>query len=538
VKRQFPPFFLALVASIVTAASLQGQTPQGEPRLLLNIIVEGLDAETLDLLASKFGADGGFNKLRGGSLTLTNADYGTYLDPAASSALLVTGASPSVNGIAGAETYDRESLRAKSVFSDPSILGNFTTDTYSPSALRVSTVGDEARIAAGGVNLAYAVAPTPEQAIVLAGHTANSALWIDSKSGNWASSTFYRDMPATIAMRNRIRPLSARMDTMSWTPALDPSEYPSLPEHLRKYPFRYVIPRGAQTAERIERFVSSPLGNAEITDVAIDLIRSLGLGTHDGTDVLSLAYTVAPYPYTKNADTRLERMDAFIRLDSDLGRLFRAADAPAGGNVAVMLAATPAAPLSRRDDERWNIPHGEFSTRKAASLLNMYLIALHGNGDYISGYHKGRFYLNHKTIKDRSLRVNDVRAEAADFLVKMTGVDAAYTVEDIIAGRAGQYSEALRRNTPLENAGDVLLFPAPGFEIVDDYAGLTAAGPQVPMVHRAVASTAPVFIFAPGIDPRTVDTPVDARVVAPTVARVLRIRSPNGAAQAPAALRK
>ena len=57
------------------------------------------------------------------------------------------------------------------------------------------------------------------------------------------------------------------------------------------------------------------------------------------------------------------------------------------------------------------------------------------------------------------------------------------------------------------------------------------------MVFRAVATTAPVFIYAPGIDPRTVDTPLDARVVAPTVARLLRIRSPNGAAMPPVALK-
>lgn len=537
-KRPLSPLVVALVATLVAAAGMQAAEPRAaQARILLNIVVDGLDAETLDLLAEKFGPDGGFGKLRKNGLTISNADYGTSLDPTGAAAMLLTGASPSVSGVAESLTYDRETLRTRPLFLDPGIIGNFTSDTYSPSALRVSTIVDEARIASGGVTMAYAVAPTPAQAIVLAGHTANSALWLDPATGNWASSTFYRDMPGTVATRNRIRPLVTRMDTMSWTPALDPADYPALPEHLRKYPFRYVIPRGERTPDRIERFVGSPLGNTEITDVAIDIIRNLSLGSHDGTDVLSLAYTLAPYQYSKSADTRMERMDAYVRLDRDLGRLFRAADGTAGGNVAIMLAATPATPASRRDDERWAIPHGEFSTRKAASLLNMYLIALHGNGDYVSGYHNGRFYLNHKTIKDLGLQLPEVRSEVADFLVKMTGVDAAYSLEDIIAGRAGRKSEALRRNTPLDSSGDVLLFVAPGFEVVDDFAGISAAAPHVPMVFRAVATTAPVFIYAPGIDPRTVDTPLDARVVAPTVARLLRIRSPNGAAMPPVALK-
>lgn len=528
-KRPLPPFLLAIAATIATAAGLSAREP-AQARMLLNIVVEGLDVETLELLAEKLNADGGFKRLQDNSLAVTHADYGTYLDPTASAAILLTGAAPSVSGVAEAEAYDRETLRTHPLFADAGVMGNFTSASYSPAAMRVSSVADEARIASGGVTLAYSIAPTPAQAIVLGGHTANAALWLDPSSANWASSTYYRDMPSAVATRNRLRPLQTRMDTMSWTPVLAPDTYPGLPEHLRKYPFRYVIPRGVTTDERVERFTASPLGNTEITDIAIDLIKALKFGSHDGTDVLSLAYTLAPYPYTKSPDSRLEQMDAYIRLDRDLGRLFRAAESNTGGNLAVMLAATPPAPLSRRDEERWNIPHGEFSTRKAASLLNMYLIALHGNGDYISGYHNNRFYLNHKTLKDKSLAQGDVRAEMADFLVKMTGIDAAYTLEDIIAGRAGHYSEALRRNTPIEDTGDVLIYVAPGFEVIDDFSGLRAVGPQTPMVQRAVATTAPVWIMGPGVDPRRIDTPVDVRTVAPTITRILRIRSPNGAA--------
>ena len=52
-------------------------------------------------------------------------------------------------------------------------------------------------------------------------------------------------------------------------------------------------------------------------------------------------------------------------------------------------------------------------------------------------------------------------------------------------------------------------------------------------VTRAVASTAPAFILAPQAAPRRIDVPVDARVIAPTVCRLLRIRSPNGSALPP-----
>ena len=127
----------------------------------------------------------------------------------------------------------------------------------------------------------------------MAGHTSNSALWLDAKTGNWASSTFYKEMPVAIATRNRTTPLLTRLDTMSWTPVLDPSLYPALPEHLKRYPFRYVFPRGS--ADRLKMLAASPMGNREVTSVASGLITGMKLGTHtDGTDVLNIAYTLQP----------------------------------------------------------------------------------------------------------------------------------------------------------------------------------------------------------------------------------------------------
>jgi hypothetical protein len=39
--------------------------------------------------------------------------------------------------------------------------------------------------------------------------------------------------------------------------------------------------------------------------------------------------------------------------------------------------------------------------------------------------------------------------------------------------------------------------------------------------------TAPVFILAPVVKAERITTEIDARAIAPTVARILRIRSPN-----------
>ena len=51
---------------------------------------------------------------------------------------------------------------------------------------------------------------------------------------------------------------------------------------------------------------------------------------------------------------------------------------------------------------------------------------------------------------------------------------------------------------------------------------------QLPVV-RWQASTSPVYILSPQIDATEIVERIDARAIAPTVARILRIRSPNAA---------
>ena len=136
-------------------------------------------------------------------------------------------------------------------------------------------------------------------------------------------------------------------------------------QHLRRYPFRYVFP--ASNPLRLDIFTASPLVNREVSTVAADLLSTLRVGQHEGvTDVLSLAYTLRPFPYGKNPDNRPELLDAYVKLDRNLEQLFSDIDRRVGlDNTVVLLAATPPRRQSRRDDEQWGIPFGEFSTRKA-----------------------------------------------------------------------------------------------------------------------------------------------------------------------------
>ena len=504
----------------------EAQTAPQRPRMVVGIMVEGLNSDYLSLLDSYFGQDG-FKRLMREGTCIADVDYGTLLDSAAATAMIYTGTTPSVNGIPASRIYNPESKRVTPALLDPSKIGNYTDETYSPAPVLVSTLGDEVRLDALGTGWVYSIAPSADMAIIMAGHAGNSAFWIDDKNERWATTTYYKDVPTPVNTRNYRFPLASRLDTMSWEPALKATVYPDVPDYKAQYPYRHTFSR--KDVDRITRFKASPKANAEVTSLACDYLNSMQFGGRGPIDMLNIAYTVAPYPYSHDSDNRLETLDSYIRLDRELATLFATLDRKAGaGNSLVFLVGHPAQPTSRHDDEKWGVPTGVFSPRKAISLLNAYLMALHGNGEWVSGYYNRNFYLNQRTIKDAHIDMSELRSEAAEFLERMSGVSQVFTIDDIIASRAGDNAAAMKRNTSVKHSGDLIVNITPGWEIVDDFnlPGVSSNS----IVHRDNFVSSPAFLMGPGVPAATkITVPADARAIAPTVARLLRIRSPNGA---------
>lgn len=521
---------LRAYAATPASGSAKAQPSLQRPALIVGIIVEGLNADYVNLLRDNFGKDG-FNRFITDGVSIENVNYGPGVDPTAATAILMTGASPAVNGIPAERVWDRETKSDYPILLDPANIGNFTDETFSPKALKVSTVSDEIRIADEGIGLVHSVAPDAQVAIILAGHAGNSGFWLNDLTGKWSTSTFYKDVPAAIAKRNYGVNLSSRLDTMAWVPAVSLDLYPDLPDYKRMYPFRHTFP--ARDANRYKAFKSSAPGNHEVAQIGIDYISSLKLGSRGITDMLNLGFNVSPYLYARDADTRVETMDAYIRLDADIASIVRAVEkGPGLANSVIFIAGTPAPAGSKRDDERWNIPSGQFSPKRAVSLLNMYLMAIHGNGDYVSGYHNGHFFLNRKFLKENDFDLTKIRRESADFLVRMSGVSEVYTLDDIMERRAGDEPIALQRNTSPVHAGDLLVMVNPGWSISDDLENSSGQTQHLPVIRHAV-TTSPFYLLAPTTAPQTIDSTVDARAIAPTLTRILRIRSPNAASLPP-----
>ena len=390
---------LALIVTLLTA--LPVKVPAADvasaykrPQLVLSIMVDGLRSDYLELLSGHFGPDG-FNRLFRDGVTFEEVEFGPGVDAAGAVAMLYTGAAPSVSGIADAEVFSTERKITQPSLLDPSKIGNYTDETLSPAALRVSTLGDEIRIDGGGAAYVHSIAPDAARAILMAGHAGNSAFWINPANGQWATTTHYKDVPMSVSNRNFMRPLSSRIDTIIWSPSMSVENYPGLPAHKRHYQFRHYF--NGSDPGKYRRFITAAPVNREVTDLALEYMSQMKLGERDALDLLSVGYTLAPYSGSLDTDARLETMDAYLKLDRQIARLLKAAN---GETTVVILGGTPAEPAKDPDDPQWGLPGGEFSAKKALSLLNMYLIAKLGNGEWVTAYHNGSFYLTHKLIDE------------------------------------------------------------------------------------------------------------------------------------------
>ena len=498
---------------------------------MVGIVVDQLRTDYIELLQGYLG-ERGFKALLRDGVYMRDVDFkASRLDAVSSTAMLVTGAYPSQTGVPAASVFDVTVPGGVSRLPLVSTASaSVTNDSFTPAALRLSTVADELVVDAAGASQVYSVAMDPQQAVILAGHSGRGAFWVNNTSGNWATTSYYGAMPSVVSNRNFRAPLAQRIDTMKWTPSPRMAQVPFLSESRRINPSRHPFAR--QDRDVYKKFAASALANIEVTDVAIDLIRNLNLGSNPGeTDMLNVAYTVAPFRYAAAGATRAELTDSYLRLDGQIGRLLDAVDSAVGAaNSVIWLTSTGYYDDAASVDERYRIPGGEFSTLRARSLLNSYLSAKFGSAGYVSAIRDGQVYFDRHVIESMRLDADRVIADARSFLVKMSGVSDAVTIDEVLSP-ATPGAESLRRSLDPRVAGDIVVRFAPGWTVNYDE--------QTPVQSkhmREAAVMTPAFLRAPGVAPKVISTPVDAVALAPTLAGALRIRAPNGAQSRPVPL--
>jgi predicted AlkP superfamily pyrophosphatase or phosphodiesterase len=339
----------ALLAAAAPAEAQAPAAPGARPRLVVAIAVDQLRADFMDRFRPHFGR-GGFNLFlqRGASLASARYEHAST-STCPGHAVMLTGSYGSVNGIIGNDWYDAVASREVYCAADSTVrLLGAEGEGRSPRNLKGTTVGDLLKIATGGRSRVLTVSAKDRSAIMLGGHLADGAYWMEDTV--FVTSTYYRpDVPAWAREFNASGKVASYFGKR-WERLLPAAAYEMVgPDDVEgeadEAGMGRTLPKtiaGGPTIgeDFVEAFDQSPFSNEVVAEFAMRAVAAEGLGRDTVPDILGISFSAndrAGHAYGPDSH---EVMDITIRLDRTLARLFAFLDRTVGlANVVMVLTA-------------------------------------------------------------------------------------------------------------------------------------------------------------------------------------------------------
>lgn len=511
-----------LVGMALTTAN--AQSVPAAPRLVVNITIDQLRTDYMEAFAPLFG-EGGFKRLLSEGRVYNQVEYSSSrLDRASAIASIATGATPYDNGIVGTRWLDRETLQPVESVDDDSFNGICTSEKASARRLLVSTISDELKVATAGKSIVYAIAPFKEAAIISAGHAADGAVWIDDNTGGWCTTAYYGTLPGWARTYNEYKPLAKRIKDFTWEPSSDlVGNFNYFLYGGMSEPFKHKF----EGDGAIRHFKESGVVNDEVADVAVTCLQGTQLGADGVTDYLAITLYAGNYEHQAASDSPMELQDTYVRIDKALSRIISETDKKVGlENTIFVVTSTGYVDNKVEDLSKYKIPSGTFYINRTAALLNMYLIAVYGQGQYVEACHGTEMYLNHKLVEDKQLNFSEILQRCESFLMDISGIKDVYTATRLQLGAWTPGISKFRNGYNPKCSGDILIEVSPGWTLLNENTNETyySSEAYVPF---------PLFLLGGGIKPEKIETPITVERIAPTLAKCLRIRAPNACSAIP-----
>lgn len=502
--------FLFLLVSFVAAAQ---EKADNKIKLVLSINIDQLRSDFLYEFEGLYSQNG-FKRLMSDGRVYSNAYYAyEHIDRASATATLMSGTYPYVSGIVAELWLDRSSLRLVSCTDDSRYKGLYTNKTVSPVRLKALTLPDEMKRATRSKAQVCAIAPDCDVAVMAGGHAADVVLWKNDDTGLWCSSSYYGQFPSWAAEFNKEKGGKGA----SWQPFFPTEIYENFGEKAPKA-FSYSF----NGTNDVRLYKTSACINSEVNEMAIACLRAGNMGLDDIPDFLSVTYYAGNYKSQPMENRPIEVQDIYTRLDLNLAALLDEIDSRIGlENVLISLASTGYVIEgdSEEDEDEYRLPSGYVHLDRISALLNVYLGAIFGKGQYVEGYHNQQLYMNRRLIETMQLDKLDVISHAVEFLKSVEGVEDVFTIYRL-GGLLSPEMQYVKNGYNANCSGDVWLRLMPGWKMAKDAASASN------LVRRSSVFF-PMIIWGAGVDGALVETMTPANIMAPELARLLRIRRPN-----------
>ena len=440
-------FFLLLLSGIAvgqTSSKFNSGAPS-RPKLVVGIVVDQMRWDYLYRYYSKYAPDGGFRRLINQGFSCENT-FINYLPSytACGHTCIYTGSVPAIHGITGNDWYDYKAGREIYCTEDSTVQGTGTngkSGKMSPENMQVTTIGDELRLATNFRSKVIGVALKDRGAILPAGHAANAAYWYEGASGNWISSSYYmKELPQWVNDFNA-KKLPNAYFKRSWKTMYPIATYTQSTDDEQEYEAK---PFGADAKSfpyDLSKFVdkkfgiisSTPYGNSLTKDMAIAAINGEQLGQDSVTDFLAISFSSTDYVGHAFGPNSIEAEDTYLRLDKDLGELFRFLDDKVGkGQYLLFLSADHGVAHVPGFAKQNKIPGGGTNFGMIEKSLDSLIRKQFGDHKFILAEANNQLYFDHGLMDSIKIDRKAFTKYIIGYISKQQGVDRVFEINDVM----------------------------------------------------------------------------------------------------------
>lgn len=536
-------FLLTCLSSSIAlaAAPVTQVTKPRAPKLVVVLVVDGLPQEQILRYRDQYG-QGGFRRLLEQGAWFGNAHqaHGVTVTAVGHSAIL-TGAYPYQHGIINNNWTDPTTLASVYCTEDSAYtyIGEETKpgDGTAPTKLRVNTVGDELRYATGNQSKVVTVSGKDRGAILLAGKSGTAYMYM-SKTGNFASSTYYMPShPAWVQQYNSAKPQD-RFYGKTWQPLLPNTAYVNdasddlvVPKDSksRGFPISYYSESGELDEAYYNRLRTSPYLDELTLDFARAAVEGEKLGQNPAGVPDVLGVSLSSHDYVNHSFGPESRMshDHLQRLDRLLAQFFNYLDKRIGlDNTVIVLTADHGFPDTPEFFHANKIDSQRIDGGKMFAALNKYLAEKFKVEKLARNWAAPNILLDYPLIEQRGLKHEEVENAAAQFLLGYTGVADVLTRTQLESGNVPhtRIGVLMQRAWNRQISGDVVVVPKPFSFFSYGATGTTHGSPY------NYDTNVPLLIMGkPWIKPGAYREYTEVVDLAPTLAQLLQVRPPAAA---------
>ncbi|HTA60834.1 MAG TPA: alkaline phosphatase PafA [Bacteroidia bacterium] len=506
-----------------------------QPKLVVGIVVDQMRYDYLFRFSEKYGK-GGFKRLLNDGFLCKNAQYNyvpTYTGPGHAS--IYTGTTPAIHGIAANEWFDKKTKKEIYCTQDKSaapVGSSSDAGLMSPRNLDATTIGDEIKVASNNKAKVVGVSLKDRSSILPAGHAADGAYWFDGSTGNFITSTFYRnDLPKWLLDFNA-KKLSTQYLQKGWNTLLsidnyteslpDDNAFEKAPNKKDKpiFPYEYTKQLEKNNFDIIR---ATPFGNTLTKDLAIASIEGEGLGADAICDMLCVSFSSTDYVGHSFGPKSVELEDTYIRLDKDLEELFTYLDTKIGkGNYTLFLTADHGASENPAYLQTEKINAGYVSGKELEKKLKQELYKEYSDS-LIMKYVNQQVYLNDSVILAKKLDKFSVEKFCVRYLLSINEVSDALCGEQLILQTQNDilFKSLVQRGFNNKRSGDVMVMYKPGFMDYDK-TGTTHG------TSFSYDTHVPLLFYGNGINKGSSLRPIYITDIASTICQLLNIPYTNG----------